>query len=112
MEGKMNMRDLTGYMVYFYDSDLEQSGCDLFESLNEALASMEGLRKLEHMQFVTMVSKIPDMVGNVGADMIKNGILPNGKPYDYTINDTMEKHKYSDIISDGGFDPRNNYYVD
>ena len=59
-------------------------GHDL-ESLKEALNYTEGFRKLG-MTFVTMISENPNSVGKSGVDEIKNGLCPDGVPYDWNKN--------------------------
>ena len=53
------------------------------ETLTEALATAEGLRRNARYSFVTMVSEDPNSVGRPGVDEIKNGVLPDGTDYEW-----------------------------
>lgn len=53
------------------------------ETLAEALATAEGLRRNARYSFVTMVSEDPNSVGKPGVDAIVDGRLPDGTDYDW-----------------------------
>jgi hypothetical protein len=49
------------------------------------------------MMFVTMVSENPDSVGKSGVDEIKNGLCPDGVPYDWNKNSRIGATKKGKI---------------
>jgi hypothetical protein len=91
----------------YYTTEMGNVCAQDHTSLTEALAAAEYYRKVR-CKFVTIVSESTDQVGGSGVDSVKNGKLPNGDNYTYTKYDALSQRSnvYSDVISDGGMDPR------
>jgi hypothetical protein len=53
------------------------------ESLSEALAIAEGLRRNKRNSFVVMTSENPNCVGKQGVDGVVDGKLPDGNDYEW-----------------------------
>jgi len=108
------MKKYNGFMVFHlgYNAFNNRTvSCFRFfepSKMNDALKYMEELRKTPNVQFVTMASQTDDLVGYIGATGIDDNKLPNGEDYVYTKMDALSQRTvvYSDLISDGGFDPR------
>lgn len=70
------------YKIYFtneYGEDRSYTE----ESLSEALAIAEGLRRNKRNSFVVMVSENPNCVGKQGVDSVVDGKLPDGNDYEW-----------------------------
>ncbi|CAB4138235.1 hypothetical protein UFOVP328_428 [uncultured Caudovirales phage] len=70
------------YKVYFTNEHGDARSYNE-ETLVDALATAEGLRRNTRYSFVTMVSEDPNSVGRPGVDEIKNGVLPDGHDYEW-----------------------------
>lgn len=69
------------FKVYWTLVDNTAHSAD-YDELKDALRVCETLRRHGY-SFVTMVSENPNVVGKPGVDSIKNGICPDGIPYDW-----------------------------
>ena len=69
------------FKVYWSLDDNTPKSAD-YDELKDALRVCETLRRQGYV-FVTMVSENPNVVGKPGVDSIKNGICPDGIPYDW-----------------------------
>ena len=70
------------YKIYFTNEHGEARAYNE-ESLTEALACAEGLRRNTRYSFVTMVSENPNCTSLSGVDSVKDMILPSGAEYGY-----------------------------
>jgi hypothetical protein len=94
---------IEGFMVYWVDTELDQSMAALFSKDNsespmgDALSHMKNLRKISTNQFVTMVSQNANSVGKPGVDSVENGKLPNGEEYSWSKAGRAGKMRLSDL---------------
>ena len=72
------------YKVYYTNEEGEARSLDE-DTLEAALATVEGVRRNIRNSFVTMVAEHANQVGAMGVDSVEDGKLPGGAAYTWKM---------------------------